>query len=395
MKNERTIYLDHQATTPVDPRVFSEMAPYFTESFGNPHSADHVLGWESSRTVETAAATIGDLIGADGDEIIFTSGATEANNLALLGVARRAAGGRRRRILVATTEHKCVLAASRVVQQQLGYDVQYISVDEKGFIDLPMLERHLSEDVLLVSIAIVNNEIGTIQDINEISEVVRESGALLHCDGAQAPCALDMRTMADCADLLSLSAHKIYGPKGIGALYIRRELHAQIEPLVYGGGQQGNLRSGTIPVPLCVGMAAAARMLCSPNAQNERERLREKTTLFIKRMQDVSWPVFLNGPDDMRRHPGNANLRFEGFEAQDILRMLQPHLAASTGSACTSGIPEPSHVLRAIGLSADHAESSIRFSLGRDTTDKDAEDAVVLIGDVLTRLSHGTLRQRA
>lgn len=395
MKIEHTIYLDHQATTPVDPRVFSEMAPYFTESFGNPHSVDHVLGWESSRAVEAAAATIGDLIGADGDEIIFTSGATEANNLALLGVARRAAGGKRRRVLVATTEHKCVLAASRVVQQQLDYDVQYLPVDRQGFIDLSALEHHLSQDVLLVSVAVVNNEIGTIQDISAISRVVRESGALLHCDGAQAPCALDMRTMADAADLLSLSAHKIYGPKGIGALYIRRALHAQIEPLVYGGGQQGNLRSGTIPVPLCIGMAAAARMLCSPDAQNERERLRERTTLFIKRMQDLSWPVFLNGPDNVRRHPGNANLRFEGFEAEDILRTLQPHLAASTGSACTSGIPEPSHVLRAIGLSADQAESSIRFSLGRNTTDEDVDDAVVLVGDVLARLSHATLQQRA
>lgn len=395
MRIEKTIYLDHQATTPVDSRIFAEMSPYFAESFGNPHSADHVLGWESLQAVEAAAATIGDLIGADADEIIFTSGATEANNLALLGLARRAAGGKRRRLLVGATEHKCVLAASRALQQQLEYDVQYLPVDKQGFIDLSMLEQHLSEEVLLVSIAPVNNEIGTIQDINAISKMVRTSGALLHCDGAQAPCAIDMTDMVEFADLLSLSAHKIYGPKGIGALYVRRDLHAQIEPLIYGGGQQGDLRSGTIPVPLCVGMAAAARLFCSSDAQSERKRLRARTTEFIGQVQSLSWPVSLNGPEDTRRHPGNANLRFEGFEAEDILRTLQPHLAASTGSACTSGIPEPSHVLRAIGLSADKADASIRFSLGRETTDQDVADAAALIRDTLEQLSQADLQRLA
>jgi len=395
MRINKTIYLDHQASTPVDARVFAEMSPYFAESFGNPHSADHVLGWESSQAVEAAAATIGDLIGADADEVIFTSGATEANNLAFLGLGRRATGGKRRRILVAATEHKCVLAASRILQQQLEYDVQYLPVDEQGFIDLSILEHHLSEEVLLVSIAPANNEIGTIQNIDAISEMVRASGAFLHCDGAQAPCAIDMKGMAEFADLLSLSAHKIYGPKGIGALYVRRDLQAQIEPLIYGGGQQGNIRSGTVPVPLCVGMAAAARLLCSSNAESERKRLRERTTKFISQVQGLSWLVFLNGPESARRHPGNANLRFEGFEAQDILRTLQPHLAASTGSACTSGIPEPSHVLRAIGLSADQADSSIRFSLGKETTDDDVRNAVGLIDDVLGRLSRADLLRMA
>lgn len=395
MRIEKTIYLDHQATTPVDSRVFAEMSPYFAKSFGNPHSADHVLGWESSQAIEAAAATIGDLIGADADEIIFTSGATEANNLALLGLARRAAGGKRKRLLVGATEHKCVLAASRALQQQLEYDVQYLPVDQQGIIDLSMLEQQLSEEVLLVSIAPVNNEIGTIQDIHAISKLIRASGALLHCDGAQAPCAIDMTDMAEFADLLSLSAHKIYGPKGMGALYIRRDLHAQIEPLIYGGGQQGDLRSGTVPVPLCVGMAAAARLFCSSDAQGERYRLRALTTEFINQVQSLSWPILLNGPEDARRHPGNANLRFDGFDAQDILRTLQPHLAASTGAACTSGIPEPSHVLRAIGLSADQAEASIRFSLGRGTTDEDIQSAVGLIDDTLARLSRADLLRLA
>jgi cysteine desulfurase len=395
MKIGKTIYLDHQATTPVDSRVFAKMLPYFMDSFGNPHSADHVLGWESSHAVEEAAATIGDLIGADSDEIIFTSGATEANNLALLGLGRRAAGGTRRRILVTATEHKCVLAASRALQEQLDYDVQYLPVDAQGFVDLSALEHQLSEDVLLVSVAAVNNEIGTIQDIASVSRLVRASGALLHCDGAQAPTAMDMKPIADLADLVSLSAHKIYGPKGIGALYVRRDLQAHIEPLIYGGGQQGNLRSGTVPVPLCVGMATAARLLSSSDALNEREALRERTTKFIHQIEGLPWPIHLNGPENARRHPGNANLRFDGFEAEDILRVLQPQIAASTGSACTSGIPAPSHVLRAIDLTAEQAESSVRFSLGRGTTDNDVEAAVALIHDTLSQLSNVDQQQLA
>lgn len=395
MKIRQSIYLDHQATTPVDPRVFSEMTQYFTESFGNPHSADHALGWESAQTIEAAAAAIGDLIGADGDEIVFTSGATEANNLALLGLGRRATGANRRRILVAATEHKCILAASHALQEQLGFDVQYLPVDERGFVELAALERSLSEDVLLVSIASVNNEIGTIQDVAAISEMTRRLGIIFHSDCAQAPPAIDLNNIAHFADLVSLSAHKIYGPKGIGALYVRRELHSQIEPLIYGGGQQGNLRSGTVPVPLCVGMAAAAKLFSGPDAHDERESLWERTEMFIRKVGDLPWPVFVNGPMDPRRHPGNANLRFEGFGAQDILRTLQPRLAASTGSACTSGIPEPSHVLRSIGHSADQAESSIRFSLGRYTTEEDVEEAVALIRDALVQLSQADLRQQA
>lgn len=395
MRIGQTIYLDHQATTPVDSRVFAKMSPFFAEAFGNPHSADHVLGWESSQSVETAAATVGALIGADGDEIIFTSGATEANNLALLGLGRRAAGGRRCRVLVAATEHKCILAASRVLSEQLGYEVQYLPVDAQGFVNLAVLEQELSEDVLLVSIALVNNEIGTIQDINAISELVRASGALLHCDGAQAPCAIDMSAMTTLVDLISLSAHKIYGPKGIGALYVRRDFQPHIEPLIYGGGQQGNLRSGTVPVPLCVGMAEAIRLLNLDHSQSERELLRKRTAKFVGRVQDLPWQIHLNGPEISCRHPGNANLRFDGFEADDILRVLQPGLAASTGSACTSGIPEPSHVLRAIGLTADQADSSIRFSLGRETTRENVDEAVALIGDALGRLSRANLRQPA
>ena len=363
------------------------MAPYFGESFGNPHSVDHCIGWQAARAVEAAAASVAGLIGADSDEIVFTSGATEANNLALLGAGRRAAGGKRRRILTSAIEHKCVLAGCRVLHEQLGYQVESLAVDTAGFLDLAALERMLADNVLVVSVMAVNNEIGTIQDITGLSDMVRGSGALYHCDAAQAPSAIDLGQIARHVDLLSLSGHKIYGPQGIGALFVRRELQDQIEPLVYGGGQQRGLRSGTVPVALSVGMGAAAAIMGGGEAEDERARLRRRTDSFVRNLSNLPWPVFVNGPESPRRHPGNANVRFEGFDAHEILGVLQPRLAASTGSACTSGMPEGSHVLRAIGLPPDAAEASIRFSLGRQTTDEDVEDAVRFVNEALSRLA--------
>ena len=391
MKIGKTIYLDHQATTPVDARVVATMAPHFVESFGNPHSSDHSLGWESASAVEKAAVCVARLIGSDADEIIFTSGATESNNLALLGLGRRAARGKRHRILVSAVEHKCVLAAARVLQEQLGFALDLIPVDAEGFVEVAALEEALGDDVLAVSIMAVNNEIGTIQDIGRISELVRSHGAVFHCDAAQAPLAMNMESMASQTDMLSLSAHKMYGPKGIGAIYIARELQDQIEPLIYGGGQQNGLRSGTVPVPLCVGMGAAADIFTATEAEEKRAQLCRRRDTFVKMLSRLPWPIAVNGPQGQARHPGNANIRFAGFSAEDILSALQPHLAASTGSACTSGIPEPSHVLRAIGLSGEEAESSIRFSLGFDTTDADLEEAVRLITEALTRLARAGL----
>lgn len=390
-----TIYFDHQATTPLDERVFSAMVQYFGESFGNPHSADHSLGWKAAQAVEEAAARIAGLTGADADEIVFTSGATEANNFALLGLGRRASGGKRRRILVSAVEHKCVLAVGRVLHEQLGYRVESVPVDAAGFVDAAALSEMLADDVLAVSIMAVNNEIGTIQDIPRLSEIIKGSGALFHCDAAQAPCAIDLRHFSQFVDLLSLSSHKMYGPQGIGALFIRRDLQDRIEPLVYGGGQQRNLRSGTVPVALCAGMGAAAALIDSPEAEKERATLRLRKDLFVRKLIHLPWSVLLNGPDSARCHPGNANVRFDGFDAHDVLSILQPRLAASTGSACTSGIPEPSHVLRAIGLPASAADASIRFSLGRHTTDQDVDEAVTLIDDALTQLTRTSLVQLA
>ncbi len=387
MKIGNTIYLDHQATTPVDLRVLAEMTPYFSHTFGNPHSSDHCLGWESSRAVEDAAARVAHLIGADADEIIFTSGATESNNFALLGLGRRAAAGKRRRILLSAIEHKCVLAVGRVLDERYGFVVESIPVDSEGFVNLPALEAKLGEDVLAVSVMAVNNEIGTIQDIVGISQLVRDCGALFHCDAAQAPVAMNVEGIGRHTDVLCLSSHKMYGPKGIGVIYIERGLQDRFEPLIYGGGQQSGLRSGTVPVPLCVGMGAAADLLVGDTAEERRANLGRRRDMFIEKLKGLTRPVAVNGPEGGDRHPGNANVRFAGFAAHDTLGTLQPRLAASTGSACTSGIPEPSHVLRAIGLNTDEAEASIRFSLGFDTSDEDVKEAVGLIDETLAKLS--------
>lgn len=395
MKIRSAIYFDHQATTPLDPRVLDEMAPCFSASFGNPHSSDHSFGWESARAVENAAARVARRLGADADEIFFTSGATESNNLALLGLGRRAAGGKRQRVLLSAVEHKCVLAAGRVLQEQHGFRVDVIPVDAQGFINLSALEDRLDEDVLAVSVMAVNNEIGTIQAIGEISKLVRNYGAVLHCDAAQAPVAMNTEDIARQSDIVSLSAHKMYGPKGIGAVVISRELQDRIEPLIYGGDQQSGLRSGTAPVPLCVGMGAAAELLAADEAGKQRAALCRRRDAFVEKLNGLPWPVAVNGPSGRLRHPGNANIRFADFAAHDILSALQPRLAASTGSACTSGMPEPSHVLRAIGLDADEADSSIRFSLGFGTHDEDVEEAVALIEETLAKLSKAKLLRLA
>ena len=385
MSDAETIYADYQATTPVDPRVVEKMAPYWSESFGNPHSDDHVEGWRAAASVRQAASSIAALIGGDSDEVVFTSGATEANNLALLGLGRRAPAGRRR-ILVSAIEHKCVLAAARVLQEREEFTVEEIPVDAAGFVRLDLLEGMLDDSVLVASVMAVNNEVGTIQDIPRIAELLQSYGALFHCDAAQAPSAMDVGDLAAHADLVSLSGHKMYGPKGIGTLYARRKHHDRIEPLIYGGGQQGGLRSGTVPVPLCIGMSAAADILRSEEGALERERVSRLRDSFVQGLLGSPAALEMNGPAGTQRHPGNANVRFGGLDAQDILGALQPRLAASTGAACASGIPEPSHVLRALGLSEAEARSSVRFSFGRFTTAGEAEAAGELVRDVIVDL---------
>ena len=373
-----TIYADYQATTPVDPRVVEQMSPLWTSRFGNPHSSDHIVGWRAAEAVDIAAAKVANLIGADPDEIVFTSGATEANNMALLGLARRAPATRRR-ILVSAIEHKCVLEAARVLAERDGFTVEYIPVDQEGFIDLDFLESAVDDSVLLVSVMAVNNEIGTIQDIPAISGLLAGQGVYFHCDAAQAPAAIDVSALAEYANLISLSGHKMYAPQGIGALYVRRDIQLELEPLIYGGGQQNGMRSGTLPLALCVGMSIAAEIMASEEQAIERRRVAAMRDRFVDSLMHGGEAPKVNGPAVDRRHSGNANLRFDGYSAQDIIGAMQPYVAAATGAACTTGIPEPSHVLRAIGLNADQADASVRFSFGRFTTDDE-------ITEVHTRL---------
>ncbi len=313
--------------------------------------------------------------------------------MALLGLARHThPESKRRRFIFSEIEHKCVLAVGHVLCGQFGFQVDRLPVDKQGRVILTQLQEALDEDVLAVSIMLVNNEIGTIQDIKQISEAIRKSGAIFHCDAAQAPASMDLRGIAEDVDILSLSAHKMYGPKGIGTLYIRRELQDHIEPLIYGGGQQKALRSGTVPTPLCVGMGVAAELMSDQEIEQKRTFLRNRRDYFIEQLTGLPWPALLNGCIGENRHPGNINICFSGFSADDILMALQPRLAASTGSACTSGITEPSHVLKAIGLTHEDATASIRFSLGFETSDQDIDEAVNLMKTALGRLSNTRYR---
>lgn len=386
MRDGEIIYADYQATTPVDPRVVERMAPYWNEAFGNPHSSDHAVGWRAAQAVEEAADSIAGLIGADADEIVFTSGATESNNLALFGLARRAPPGRNR-ILVSAIEHKCVLAASRALAAREGFVVEAIPVDRDGLVDPADVEARLGDDVLVVSVMAVNNEIGTIQDIPRLAAVLAARGVPFHCDAAQAPCALSVSELAHHADLISLSGHKIYGPQGIGVLYVRRDLRGRVEPLLHGGGQQDGLRSGTVPLPLCVGMGAASSFLTGAGGVQERRRVAGQRDRFVELLRSAARPVSVNGPAARLRHPGNVNFSFEGIDARDLLGTLQPRLAVSTGAACTSGIPEPSHVLAAIGLSGSVNDASIRVSFGRFTTGDEVEAAAALVARATASLS--------
>ena len=394
MRKDKCIYADYQATTPVDSRVLAAMEPHWHEAFGNPHSTDHIVGWKAEKATRTAAFGVAALIGADSDEIVFTSGATEANNLAIIGLARHTSS-KRRRILVSAIEHKCVLTAARALADREEFTVDHIPVDSEGRIDLGAFEVMLDDSVLLVSIMTVNNEVGVIQDIPTIASLLAPYGILLHTDAAQAPCAMDMHDLAYHADLISLSGHKMYGPQGIGALRVRRDLHDRIEPIIYGGSQQGGIRSGTLPLPLCVGMGVAASLCTSEQASIERQDIARLRDAFVRRLRESQVQVALNGPPNEYRHPGNANACFVGHNAQDILGVLQPQLAASTGAACTSGTPEPSHVLRAIGLSTEEAEASIRFSFGRFSTEEEIEQAAALVLEALASMTSASRPQAA
>ncbi|MGH6681633.1 MAG: cysteine desulfurase family protein [Bradyrhizobium sp.] len=377
------VYMDYQASTPADPRVVKAMAPYWSAMCGNPHAADHAFGWAADTAAEVARGRVASLIGADPDEIVFTSGATEANNLAILGIAR-AAPAPLRRIVVSAIEHKCVLAAARAAAEE-GFQVTAIPAERSGIVDPDAVAKAVGPDVALVSVMAVNNEIGTVQPLREIAAICRQVGAIFHSDAAQALSVLSIDVYGTGIDLMSLSAHKAYGPKGIGALYVRRDLPIRLRPILHGGGQEGGLRPGTLPVPLCVGFGEACRIMQEERDGDARRagRLRDR---FYEGLRALVPDLSLNGAI-AGRHPGNLNVEFPSLDAQKLLYLLQPHLAASTGSACTSGTPEPSHVLRAIGLSAHAAQRSIRFSIGRFTTDADIDVALSATKVALEKIS--------
>lgn len=384
---EKTAYLDYQASTPVDPLVAKEMLPYLQDNFGNPHSSDHVFGWRASEAVEKSRQEVASFIGADADEIIFTSGATESNNLALQGLANKLSINKK--ILISAIEHKCVVECARRLSERYGIDVKFIPVNREGVVSLDFIESELKKDVGygLVSVMAVNNEIGSIQPIKDVGRLARDHGVLFHCDAAQALTTLDIDVFDENIDLLSISGHKIYGPQGIGALYVRRDIQKIVEPQIIGGGQQVGLRSGTVPVFLCVGLSAALNVLSKATADGERNIVGAKRNRLFEGIVKCGLAARLNGPPLTMRHHGNANILFDGYHNHDIIAALQPIVAASTGSACTSGIPEPSYVLRAIGLTHDEANSSIRFSIGRFTTNEEIDIAINAVKKAIMQLS--------
>ncbi len=369
------IYLDNQATTRCDPRVLKAMLPYFSEHYGNASSSSHRFGWTAEAAVELAREQVAGAIGANTNEIVFCSGATEANNLALVGVVR-AYQARGKHIVVAATEHLSVLDCAQALEQQ-GFSVSVLPVRKSGAIDGDVLRAALREDTTLVSVMLANNEIGRVQDIAELSALVHEFNPkiIFHSDAAQALGKIPIDVQALGADLLSFSAHKIYGPKGVGALWRRRRPRLVLQPSIVGGGHEWGLRSGTLPVPLVVGFGLAAQ-LATDKLPEESERLGELSELFLRRLQDALPGVELNGSLE-HRVPGNLNLAFAGIGADTLLSDL-PELALSTGSACSSAAGKASHVLAAI-VDSDRARSSLRIGLGRFSTVQEVEEATACI----------------
>ncbi len=373
-RTDARIYLDNQATTPCDPRVVEAMLPFFTEKFGNPHSVDHSYGWDAQEAVEQARQQIARLIGAQAREIIFTSGATEANNLAIKGAARFRKE-QRPHIVTLASEHKCVLESVNAMARE-GVEVTLLSPRANGLVDLAALAEVVSERTALVSIMAANNEIGVIQPLAEIGEICRARGAYFHSDAAQAVGKMPLDVEAMKCDLLSISAHKLYGPKGIGALYVRRRPRVRLTPLMDGGGQERGLRSGTLAPPLCVGFGEACRLAGAEMAA-EIPRLKDLRDRFLTGLRDALDGVRLHG-DLEQRLAGNLSLSFDGVSAAALIRAV-PRLALSTGSACTSASVESSYVLKALGVDAATAGGAIRIAFGRFNSAADMQQALILL----------------
>lgn len=374
------VYLDYQATTPLDPRVGSMMRPYLEEHFGNPHSDGHAYGWQAREAVEQARAEVAALINADDDEVVFTSGATESCNLALRGLCdagnATASGGRRRAVTV-ETEHPAVLETAQDLEQRGSLVVQWLKVDEAGLLDLERLEQALDDQTLWVSVMAANNEIGVVQPLEEVGELCRRFGAVFHSDATQALGRMPVDVEQWGVDLLSLSGHKIYGPKGIGALYVRGRAGLALRPLQTGGGQERGLRAGTVPVPLVVGLGEACRLV-GEELKTEVERVDELTQRLLRELHREHPGLRLFG-DAERRIPGNLNIGFPGVSAGALVNAVSSQVAVSTGSACASVGTEPSHVLLALTGSAETAATGVRISLGRFTTEQEVGAACAVL----------------
>jgi cysteine desulfurase len=374
------IYMDYGATTPCDPRVVEAMIPWLREHFGNPASRSHAWGWEAEAAVEKARGEVADLIGADPREIVWTSGATESNNLALKGAAHfyQTKG---KHLITVKTEHKAVLDTTRELERQ-GFEVTYLDVQEDGLLDFEVLKAAIRPDTILISVMFVNNEIGVIQDIPAIGKLCREKGIIFHVDAAQATgkVAIDLSTLP--VDLMSLASHKTYGPKGIGALYVRRKPRVRLEAQMHGGGHERGMRSGTLPTHQCVGMGEAFRIAKMEMAQDvaKAQALHDR---LLNGLKDVE-QVFLNG-HPTQRVPHNLNMSFNYVEGESLIMGIKG-LAVSSGSACTSASLEPSYVLRALGRSDELAHSSLRMTIGRFTTEEEIDYAVATIRQNVAKL---------
>lgn len=375
------IYLDNQATTPTDSRVVDAMMPYFTTKFGNPHSRSHSFAWEAEEACELARSQVATLIGASSKEIIFTSGATESNNMVLKGISKFY-GSKKNHIVTVITEHKCILDTCRYLEQD-GFKVTYLPVQSNGIVDLNILRDAITENTMLVSVMAVNNEIGVIQPLKEIGKICREKGAFFHSDIAQAFGKIPINVDEYNIDLASISGHKIYGPNGIGALYIRRRPRIRLTPLINGGGQERGFRSGTLATPLVVGLGKAAAIALE-EMEADCKHAKKLFDKFLSTIQTNAQDVFLNGDKD-QRYPGNLNLSFAYIEGESMILAIKD-LAVSSGSACTSSSLEPSYVLRALGVDEAMAHTSIRFGFGRFTTEAEVDFAAALMLSNINRL---------
>jgi cysteine desulfurase len=373
----RPVYLDNQATTRCDARVVSAMLPWFTEHYGNPHSVEHVMGTEAEAAVEDARGRVAALIGVDAKELVFTSGATESNNIAIKGAARHAlrSGNERRRIVTVATEHKCVLESVADLTEE-GFEPVFLPVRPDGLLDSDALREALTVPTLLVSIMAVNNEIGVVQDIPALAAIAKQAGALFHTDVAQATGKIPLDLTGWKVDLASISGHKIYGPKGVGALYVRRRPRVRLAPLFSGGGQERGLRSGTLPAPLIVGFGEACRLAQSEMAEEARRLTALRERLLGRLHTDIP-ELQVNG-SEQARIPGNLNLTFPRAMAADLMARV-PDLCVSTGSACSSAAIEPSYVLRAIGLADEAAARTLRIGMGRFTSAADIDYAAAAL----------------